>query len=151
MLQGIKEAAADMSPYVRKTAAHAIPKLAETDESCHDELIEIISRLLGDKELIEIPDCNTGLLDRQGSKDFYFDHDKAPLVAGSAVLAYRRVCPGRIDLIHKNFRKLCQLLIDVEEWGQLSFLQVLTSYSRTQFLGIIILINIYVETLNISN
>ena len=52
MLQGIKEAAADMSPYVRKTAAHAIPKLAETDESCHDELIEIISRLLGDKELI---------------------------------------------------------------------------------------------------
>ena len=41
-----------MSPYVRKTAAHAIPKLAETDESCHDELIEIISRLLGDKELI---------------------------------------------------------------------------------------------------
>ena len=77
-----------------------------------------------------------------GSKDFYFDHDKAPLVSGSAVLAYRRVCPGRIDLIHKNFRKLCQLLIDVEEWGQLSFLQVLTSYSRTQFLGIIILINI---------
>ena len=57
-------------------------------------------------------------------------------------MAYRRVCPGRIDLIHKNFRKLCQLLIDVEEWGQLSFLQVLTSYSRTQFLGIIILINI---------
>ena len=53
MLQGIKEAAADMSPYVRKTAAHAIPKLAETDESCHDELIEIISRLLGDKEPIK--------------------------------------------------------------------------------------------------
>ena len=53
MLQGIKEAAADMSPYVRKTAAHAIPKLAETDETCHDELIEIISRLLGDKELIK--------------------------------------------------------------------------------------------------
>ena len=83
---------------------------------------------------------------RWGSTDISFDHEKAPLVAGSAVLAYRRVCPGRIDLIHKNFRKLCQLLIDVEEWGQLSFLQVLTSYSRTQFLGIIILINIYVET-----
>ena len=139
-----------MSPYVRKTAAHAIPKLAETDESCHDELIEIISRLLGDKELVKRLDC-TGPLFCQGSTDIYFDHEKAPLVAGSAVLAYRRVCPGRIDLIHKNFRKLCQLLIDVEEWGQLSFLQVLTSYSRTQFLGIIILINIYVETLNISN
>ena len=57
-----------MSAYVRKTAAHAIPKLAETDETCYEELIEIISRLLG---------------------------DKAPLVAGSAVLAYRRVCPGK--------------------------------------------------------
>ena len=57
LLQGIKEAAADMSPYVRKTAAHAIPKLAETDESCHDELIEIISRLLGDKELVKRLDC----------------------------------------------------------------------------------------------
>ena len=68
MLQGIKEAAADMSPYVRKTAAHAIPKLAETDESCHDELIEIISRLLGDKELIKPLD--SGPLDRQGSMDF---------------------------------------------------------------------------------
>ena len=68
-------------------------------------------------------------------------------------MAYRRVCPGRIDLIHKNFRKLCQLLIDVEEWGQLSFLQVLTSYSRTQFLGIIILINIplfYFHDMNIN-
>ena len=57
LLQGIKEASADMSPYVRKTAAHAIPKLAETDESCHDELIEIISRLLGDKELVKRLDC----------------------------------------------------------------------------------------------
>ena len=106
MLQGIKEASADLSAYVRKTAAHAIPKLAETEDGYHEELIEIISRLLG---------------------------DKSPLVAGSAVLAFRRVCPDRIDLIHKNYRKLCQLLIDVDEWGQLSFLEVLTNYSRTQF------------------
>ena len=38
-----------MSPYVRKTAAHAIPKLAEVDPSAHEELVETISRLLSDK------------------------------------------------------------------------------------------------------
>ena len=108
LLQGIKEAAGDMSPYVRKTAAHAIPKLLNTDESTKEEVVEIISRLLG---------------------------DKAPLVAGSAVLAFQRVCPERVDLLHKNYRKLCQLLIDVDEWGQLSFLQVLKSYARSQFMN----------------
>ena len=94
LLQGISEASTDMSPYVRKTAAHAIPKLASIDPSTREQLIEIISRLLG---------------------------DRAPLVAGSAVLAYLRVCPDRVDLLHKNYRKLCQMLIDVDEWGQLRF------------------------------
>ena len=36
-----------------KTAAHAIPKLAETDRPCREELISIISRLLADKESIK--------------------------------------------------------------------------------------------------
>ena len=51
------------------------------------------------------------------------------------MLAFRRICPGRTDLIHKNYRKLCQLLIDVDEWGQLSYLEVLTNYARTQFVA----------------
>ena len=96
LLQGISEASTDMSPYVRKTAAHAIPKLASIDPATREQLIEIISRLLG---------------------------DRAPLVAGSAVLAYLRVCPDRVDLLHKNYRKLCQMLIDVDEWGQLRFVE----------------------------
>lgn len=48
---------------------------------------------------------------------------------------FKRVCPERVDLLHKNYRKLCQLLIDVDEWGQLSFLQVLKSYARSQFVN----------------
>lgn len=100
LLQGISEASTDMSPYVRKTAAHAIPKLASIDPTTRDQLIEIISRLLG---------------------------DRAPLVAGSAVLAYLRVCSDRVDLLHKNYRKLCQMLIDVDEWGQLRFVNYFKS------------------------
>lgn len=55
------------------------------------------------------------------------------LVAGSVVMAFEEVCPERIDLIHKNYRKLCNLLVDVEEWGQVVIINMLTRYARTQF------------------
>lgn len=57
------------------------------------------------------------------------------LVAGSVVMAFEEVCPERIELIHKNYRKLCNLLIDVEEWGQVVIINMLTRYARTQFLN----------------
>ena len=57
------------------------------------------------------------------------------LVAGSAIQAFEEVCPERIDLIHKNFRKLVNLLIDVDEWGQVTIINMLTRYARTQFVN----------------
>lgn len=54
------------------------------------------------------------------------------LVAGSVVMAFG--VPRSIDLIHKNYRKLCNLLIDVEEWGQVVIISMLTRYALTQFL-----------------
>lgn len=59
--------------------------------------------------------------------------DRTTLVVGSAVMAYDEVCPESIDLIHKNYRKLCALLMDVDEWGQIVILNMLTRYARTQF------------------
>jgi len=59
--------------------------------------------------------------------------DKTTLVVGSAVMAFEEVCPDRIDLIHKNYRKLCSLLVDVDEWGQVVIINMLTRYARTQF------------------
>ncbi|XP_063309667.1 AP-3 complex subunit beta-1 isoform X2 [Pelobates fuscus] len=106
MMLAIKEASADLSPYVRKTAAHAIQKLYSLDPDQKDLLIEVIEKLL---------------------------KDKSTLVAGSVVMAFEVVCPDRIDLIHKNFRKLCNLLMDVEEWGQVVIIHMLTRYARTQF------------------
>lgn len=50
-------------------------------------------------------------------------------------MAFEEVCPERIDLIHKNYRKLCNLLIDVEEWGQVVIINMLTRYARTQFIS----------------
>ena len=57
------------------------------------------------------------------------------LVAGSVVMAFEMVCPDRIDLVHKNYRKLCTLLVDVDEWGQVVILNMLTRYARTQFIN----------------
>ena len=54
-------------------------------------------------------------------------------MAGSAIQAFEEVCPERIDLIHKNYRKLCNLLVDVEEWGQVVIINMMTRYCRTQF------------------
>jgi AP-3 complex subunit beta len=51
--------------------------------------------------------------------------DRTTLVVGSAVMAFEEVCPERIELIHKNYRKLCNLLVDVDEWGQVGFLKSL--------------------------
>ncbi|XP_041815818.1 AP-3 complex subunit beta-1 [Chelmon rostratus] len=106
MMLAIKEAAADLSPYVRKTSAHAIQKLYSLDAEQKEQLIEVIEKLL---------------------------KDKSTLVAGSVVMAFEEVCPDRIDLIHKNYRKLCNLLVDVEEWGQVVIISMLTRYARTQF------------------
>lgn len=106
MMLAIKEAAADLSPYVRKTSAHAIQKLYSLDPEQKEQLIEVIEKLL---------------------------KDKSTLVAGSVVMAFEEVCPDRIDLIHKNYRKLCNLLVDVEEWGQVVIISMLTRYARTQF------------------
>ncbi|XP_046484470.1 AP-3 complex subunit beta-2 isoform X1 [Neodiprion pinetum] len=106
VMLAIKDSASDMSPYVRKTAAHAIPKLYSLDPEQKEELIAVLEKLLS---------------------------DKTTLVVGSAVMAFEEVCPERIDLIHKNYRKLCNLLVDVDEWGQVVIVNMLTRYARTQF------------------
>ena len=56
--------------------------------------------------------------------------DRTTLVVGSAVMAFEEVCPERIELIHKNYRKLCNLLVDVEEWGQVVIINMLSRYNN---------------------
>ncbi|EDV45810.1 AP-3 complex subunit beta-2 [Drosophila erecta] len=107
VMLAIRDSAADLSPYVRKTAAHAIPKLYSLDADQKDELVMVIEKLLS---------------------------DRTTLVVGSAVMAFDEVCPERVDLIHKNYRKLCTFLLDVDEWGQVIIINMLTRYARTQFI-----------------
>jgi AP-3 complex subunit beta len=103
---GIKRGCADMSPFVRKAAALAIPKCWRLDPNTAPQLTDYLNQLLGDKQ--------------------YF-------VAGAAVITFMQVCPDRIDLIHKHYRGLIRKLVDMDEWGQLATLRLMLSYGRRCF------------------
>ena len=102
----IKRGCGDMSPYVRKAAALAIPKCYRLDPNSLPQLVDYLTTLLGDKQ--------------------YY-------VVGSAVVSFLEVCPDRIDLIHKHYRALIRKLVDMDEWGQLATLRLLTIYARRCF------------------
>ncbi|KAL8640512.1 MAG: hypothetical protein Q9228_002568, partial [Teloschistes exilis] len=99
----IKRGCADMSPHVRKAAALAIPKCYRLDPTTMPQLLDYLQILLGDKQ--------------------YF-------VAGSAVTAYLELCPDRVELIHKHYRSLVRKLVDMDEWGQLATLRLMSIYAR---------------------
>lgn len=102
----IKRGCGDMSPHVRKAAALAIPKCYRLDPNTLPQLIGYIETLLGDSQ--------------------YF-------VVGPAVAAFLEICPEQIDLVHKHYRSLVKKLVDMDEWGQISTLRLLTFYARQCF------------------
>lgn len=103
---GIKRGAGDMSPLVRKAAALAIPKCYRLDPNTEPQLLEYLSTLLGDKQ--------------------YY-------VTGAAVASFLELCPDRLDLIHPHYRSLVRKLVDMDEWGQLATLRLMTVYARKCF------------------
>ncbi|RKP37219.1 Clathrin/coatomer adaptor, adaptin-like protein, partial [Dimargaris cristalligena] len=104
VLMAIQKGVADRSPYVRKIAAFAIPKLHSLDPSLTSSLVTLIQNLL---------------------------HEKTPITIGSVIQAFNGVCPDRFDLIHPHFAKLCLMLIDTDEWGQIAIVNLLLRYART--------------------
>ena len=105
-LMSVKKCASDNSAYVRKTAAHSLGKIYQIDPDTKGELVEVLERLLG---------------------------DKSTAVLSSAVAAFQEVCPERQDLLHVHYRKLCHLLADLDEWGQITAMNVLVRYARANF------------------
>jgi AP-3 complex subunit beta len=91
---------------VRKTAAHSVGKIFQIDPEVRGELEEVVERLL----------C-----------------DKVTQVLSSAIHAWQEICPDRLDMLHQHYRKLCHLLADLDDWGQMTALSILTRYARTQF------------------
>ncbi|KAI9011222.1 Clathrin/coatomer adaptor, adaptin-like protein [Gaertneriomyces semiglobifer] len=106
IMLSLKKALTDLSPYVRKAAANALPKIYSLDPAQLPYLIELIEGLL---------------------------NDKSTLVLGSAVTSMMEICPERLDLIHKHYRKLCRVLVDANEWEQIAIMTLLGKYVRLFF------------------
>lgn len=102
VLVAVSKCARDPSSYVRKCAAHALPKIYDLhqDENTY-ALEELVDILLG---------------------------DHSPGVIGAAAAAFIAVCPNNLSLIAKHFRRLCEILPDVEEWGQIVLIEILLQY-----------------------
>jgi AP-3 complex subunit beta len=90
-LLAVRKCATDSSPYVRKCAATAIPKIFSLDPEQLYNLKQILEKLM---------------------------KDSSTMVLGSAVAAFNEVCPTSYDIIHRSYRKLCHLLADMDEWTQ---------------------------------
>ena len=105
-LLAVFKCASDSSPYVRRCAATAVPKIYAVDAAQLPALVQALEKLL---------------------------QDSSTMVLGSAVAAFNEVCPTNYELLHRCYRKLCHLVADMDEWTQISVLNVLTRYVRTQF------------------
>ncbi|CAA7060359.1 unnamed protein product [Microthlaspi erraticum] len=101
-LAAVSKCARDPAVYVRRCAANALPKLHDLRLEEHAPAIE---------ELVGI------LL-----------NDHSPGVVGAAAAAFTSICPNNFKLIRKNYKKLCQILPDVEEWGQILLIGTLLRY-----------------------
>ncbi|CAH2064048.1 unnamed protein product [Thlaspi arvense] len=101
-LAAVGKCARDPAVYVRKCAANALPKLHDLRLEEHAPAVE---------ELVGI------LL-----------NDHSPGVVGAAAAAFTSICPNNFKLIRKNYKKLCQILPDVEEWGQILLIGTLLRY-----------------------
>lgn len=108
----------DPSPYVRKYAAMAMAKVRRRIDSDVDDnnnkgglLLELVQEVL--------------------------ERDPATMVLSSAVVAFWELTDGGqteyLHLLHGSFRKLCTLLTDMDEWGQVICIHVLLRYARHFF------------------
>ncbi|KAL6524675.1 hypothetical protein OROHE_015957 [Orobanche hederae] len=93
VLVAVRKSARDPSVYVRKCAATALPKLHDLRLEEHTFAVEEIVGMLME--------------------------DNSPGVVGAAAAAFASICPKNLSLIGRNYKRLCETLLDVEEWGQI--------------------------------
>ena len=55
-------------------------------------------------------------------------NDQSPRVVGAAAAAFASICPSNFSLIERNYRRLCEILPDVEEWGQIILIGILLPF-----------------------
>jgi AP-3 complex subunit beta len=56
--------------------------------------------------------------------------DPSPLSIGATAIAFSIICPTRLDLLHPHYRRLCRMLLDMDVWGQVNMMELLSRYAR---------------------
>ncbi|XP_078428645.1 protein affected trafficking 2 [Wolffia australiana] len=102
VLVALRKCVKDPSSYVRKCAANALSKLNDLQlEENASSLEELVSILL---------------------------NDRSPGVVGAAAAAFNIICPNNLSLVGKNFKRLSEIVPDVDEWGQVVLINILLRY-----------------------
>lgn len=102
----IKKSSTDFSPLVRKAAACAIGRIACSDASQIEYLVELLSASL---------------------------KDTVPIVVGAAISTFNRICPEKHGMIHMHFRKICTTIHEMDECGQIETLKMMQRYALCNF------------------
>ena len=111
----------DDSPHVRKCAANALAKLYPRCENENDGND-------GDGD-----GSNHSRIFLKSLLQETLQKENATLVLSSAIVAFVEICPEELERLHGCFRKVCHLLTDMDEWGQIVVMDVLQRYCRKFF------------------
>jgi len=112
-IMAVKKCSGDKSPYVRKCAATALSKL--------------YPRVTGDGHSEE---TGRSLLEML---EIMLENEQSTMVLSSVLMSFSEMCPESLNLLHEPYRKLCHLLTDMDEWGQIMVMDILTRYCRKFF------------------
>lgn len=99
----LQRGAGDFSIYVRRSACYALVKLSEWEDCDRNLIIQLLVKLIADSNA---------------------------LVTGPALMAFNRICPENLDLLHGHFRRIVRMLGQFEFLFIPNVLQVLVRYSR---------------------
>jgi len=105
----VQKGCRDTSWFVRRASADAIRALYTADPS-DDNLESLLPTL---KVLLD---------------------SATPLTIGATITTWEELCPTNWELLHGNFRRFANLLMDTEEWGQTALLRMFVRYGRNFFL-----------------
>ncbi|CAD2213122.1 AP-3 complex subunit beta [Angomonas deanei] len=108
VMVAVQKCSQDITAHVRKTAAIALTQLyaLSPEQTNLSSVKKVLSELLADKNAD---------------------------VVGAAAMAFNRICPDDVDVIHPVFMNLCTQVNHAEEIGQVFILKLLLRYCRLSF------------------
>ena len=104
----VQKCSKDPSPYVRKCAANALTKLHCQCSSNEQMMLKTLLSSMMKEET-------------------------STMVLTSTIIAFWELYPNQYEMLHGCYRKLCHLLTDMDEWGQVIAMECLALYCRKSF------------------